>query len=253
MLKTKLRVAVAEDDNSTRKYIKDLLSKIDNVELIGDVANGNELIELVKNTDPDILFVDIEMPEIDGRTAVSRVIELGHNPYIIFLTGHNEFALDAFELSAIDYIVKPVRMSRLLKTFKKIYDLQEKSQQQMAEIKNILTSRDKIFIKTGSSVTFIDVDSIIMIERKNNKSIILTQDNKYETTENLMSLKNKLDFPQFFQSHKSFIVNLKHISQINPIGNRAYEIRFQQSPNTALISRLNAKTIFSLLNIPYNS
>lgn len=247
----KLRVVIAEDENNTRAYLVELISKIDNVEVIGDAYNGQELITLVKYLEPDILFVDIQMPEIDGLKAVNTIINDGYNPYVIFLTGYEEYALDAFDLCAVDYIMKPVTASRLKKAFDKIYSFYKRKELHLLEIKDILTYQKKIFIKTGSEITFIDVDSIIMVERQINKSIIYTKNSKYTTPDTLNSLEERLSSPEFFRSHKSFIVNLKYISRIKPIGNRTYEIVFQQIPNSALISRSKANTIFSLLNIPY--
>ena len=249
MSKSQLRVVIAEDDNQSRAYLRDLLSKVENVEVIGDAANGRELIKTVQELEPDVLFVDIEMPEVDGFNAVNSILDEGYNPYIIFLTGHDEFALEAFDLCAIDYIVKPVRLPRILKSFDKIRSFHKKQEQQFAEIKNILTSRDKIFIKTGSEITFIEVDSIIMLERESTKTIIYCKDTKFVTPDSLNSLEEKLCFPEFFRSHKSYIVNLKYISQLKSLGNRSYEILFQQAPFSALISRSKVDSIFSLLNI----
>ncbi|MDA8211172.1 MAG: LytTR family DNA-binding domain-containing protein [Clostridia bacterium] len=251
MLLTKFKTIIAEDDDDTRAYLKDLLSRIDNIELVGEVSNGRDLIELAKAMEPDLLLVDIEMPEVDGMKAVNAILDEGYNPYIVFLTGYNEFALDAFDLCAVDYIVKPVRFDRLKKTFEKINSFQKRQEEKPSEIKGVLTAKDKIFIKTGTALTFIDVDSIVMIEREKNKTVIYCKDNRYETYDTLNSLEEKLKFPEFFRSHRSFIVNLRYITQITPIGNRTYEVLFQQTSNSALLSRAKADKIFSLLNVPY--
>jgi DNA-binding LytR/AlgR family response regulator len=250
VLLTKFKTVIAEDDYETRAYLKNLLSRMDNIELVGDVANGRDLIELVKAKEPDLLLVDIEMPEVDGMKAVNAILDEGYSPYIVFLTGYNEFALDAFDLCAVDYIIKPIRFDRLKKTLEKINSFQKRQEEKLSEIKGILVSKSKIFIKIGPSLTFIDIEAIVMIERKNNKTVIYCKDNKYETYASLNSLEEKLKLPEFFRSHKSFIVNLKYITQINPIGNRPYEVLFQQASYSALISRAKVDTIFSLLNIP---
>lgn len=249
MLKSKLKVIIADDDEITKSYIKNLLSEINHVELVGEVGNGQELIEITKTLEPDVLLVDIGMPEVDGLNAVKYILDQGYEPYIIFLTGFDYFALNAFDLAALDYIVKPIRLSRLIKAFDKIAKLEEKAMYKFQGTKHLLTSRDKIFIKSGLSIILIDVDSIIMVEYKNKKSIIYCKDIKYETTETLKTLEKKLNFPQFFRSHTSFIVNIKYISQINSIGDRTYEIVFNQSFPSALISRANVAKVFSLLNI----
>lgn len=249
MLLTKFKTVIAEDDYETRAYLINLLSRMDNIELVGDVSNGRDLIELVKDKEPDLLLVDIEMPEVDGMKAVNAILDEGYSPYIVFLTGYNEFALDAFDLCAVDYIIKPIRFDRLKKTLEKITSFQKRQEEKLSKIKDILVSKSKIFIKTGPSLTFIDIDAIVMIERKNNQTVIYCKDNKYETYDSLTSLEEKLKLPEFFRSHKSFIVNLKHITQINPIGNRTYEVLFQQASYSALISRAKVDTIFSLLSI----
>lgn len=249
MLTTNFKVIIADDDSETRSYIKNLLSELNNVKLVGEVSNGKELIKIVKTLDPDVLLVDIEMPEMDGLNAVKSILDQDYNPYIIFLTGFDNFALNAFDLSAMDYIVKPLRFPRLKKAFDKIAKMKEKSALQLEEIKNTFTAREKIFIKSGSFVTFIDVDSIVMVERKNNKSIIYCKDTKYETAETLNALEKKLNFTHFFRSHKGFIVNLKYIKQIKAMANRTYEIIFHKSSLSALISRGKAEKFFFLLNV----
>lgn len=249
MLTSRFRTVIAEDDDETRSFLESLLSKMDNVALVAVVSSGIKLIKAVKETNPDLIFVDIEMPEMDGLKSVNMILDEGFSPYVVFLTGHAEFALDAFDLNAIDYITKPVRMPRLQKVFDKIKTFQEKEEKHLSEIKNILASRERIFIKTGLDLTFIDTDSIIMVEHQVNKSVIFCKESKHTTSESLNSLEKKLNFPEFFRTHKSYIVNLKHISQIKPLGNRSYEILFQNVPLKALISRSKVQNIFSLLNI----
>ncbi|KNZ68450.1 LytTR family two component transcriptional regulator [Thermincola ferriacetica] len=249
MFDSKYKVVLAEDNEQTRTDLKNILSQFDNVESIVAVSNGQQLVDKAKELDPDPIIVDVEMPELNGIEAVNIILDEGLYPYIIFLTGHSEFALQAFELNAIDYITKPVRIPRLQKAFDKIDAFQKKQEKKLAEIKSILTSREKIFIKTGSNIIFIDVDSIIMVEHKGNKSVIFCKDAEYCTAETLNSLEEKLNFPEFFRSHKGYIINLKYVSQIKPLGNRSYEISFQGINSKALISRSKAQNIFSMLNI----
>ena len=97
---------------------------------------------------------------------------------------------------------------------------------------------------------FIDIDSIVMLERQQNKTIIYCTAEKYISSESLQSLKEKLISPDFYHSHKSFIINTKYINQIYPIGNRTYEVLFSQSNNSALVSRSKINNLYSLLNVP---
>jgi len=242
-------VLVAEDEKETRDYIKNLLTQIYNVKLVGEVTNGKELVNAVNKLEPEVLLVDIEMPGMNGLAAVEAILKQDYDPYIIFLTGYDDFALDAFDLSAVDYIVKPVRLPRLQKAFEKISKLKAESMLQLEEIKNALTAAAKICIKSEQSFIFLDIDSVIMAERKKKETIIYCKDTRYETIEPLNNLEEKLKFPQFFRTHKSFIVNIKHVHKIIPLGNRTYEIKFHDLSNSALISRAKAKELFSLLNI----
>ncbi|MCL4365605.1 LytTR family DNA-binding domain-containing protein, partial [Patescibacteria group bacterium] len=240
MFTVKYKVLIAEDNEQTRLDLKNILSSFTQVESITTVADGQQLVDAAKAIDPDLIFVDVEMPTLNGLEAVNILLDEGLCPYIIFLTGHSDFALEAFELNAIDYITKPVRIPRLKKAFDKIDIFKKKQEKKLADIKNILTSRERIFIKTGSDITFIDVDSIVLIEYKDNKSFIYCKDIEYNTTEPLNSLEEKLNFPEFFRSHKGFIINLNYISQIKPLGNRNYEVSFLQTHIKALISRFRA-------------
>jgi len=196
-----------------------------------------------------LIIADIEMPEMDGLKAVNLILDEGLNPYIIFLTGHSEFALEAFELSAVDYIIKPVRAQRLRKAFEKLETFKKKQEKRLTEIKSILNSPEKIFIKTGTDLVFINTDSIVMVEHQGNKSVIFCRDIEYSTSEGLHSLEGKLAFPEFYRSHKGYIINLKYVSQIKKLGNRNFEVSFQHISAKALISRSKAQDIFRLLGI----
>jgi DNA-binding LytR/AlgR family response regulator len=249
MFKTIFKVIIVGNEYEKKPSLKKLLSEVNCAELVGEAGNENELINIVKKIEFDVLLVDIDMIGMDGFNLIQKILNLGYYPYIVLLSNFKRYALTAFDLGAIDYIIKPVHLARLIKTFNKITKLTKRSFQYGREFNTKLDTMDKIFIKSGAVIILIDIESIIMIERNGTKSTIYCKDNRYQTRETLRALEQKLHHPQFIRSHQAYIVNIKYIHKINPIGNRAYEIIFQkQSPN-AFVSRKKSKKLFSLLNI----
>lgn len=230
-----ITAVIAEDDIYNREFLKQILSK-ENINVIGEAANGYELIELSK-LNPMIIFADIEMPDMDGLTAVEKINGSYNNrPMIVFITGHAEYAVDAFDLCGFDYILKPFKPERVRKTLERVRNNISINSGNLNEIPKSSMISDKICIKVSNGLQFIGLENIIYIEKEGKKTIIHTDDNRFETNETINNLQKRLESSFFFRSHKCFLVNLKKIDKIIPWGKHSHLIRFTNSKTEVLIS-----------------
>jgi two-component system, LytTR family, response regulator len=239
-----LKIITADDNVTSRVLLSHFIHFLPQYKIVGEAVNGEELVRLVLEEKPDIALVDIDMPDLNGMEAVKICKQLVPDLQIIFITGYDEFAVEAFEISATDYIVKPIERTRLFHALEKARKLIELSRQNC-----LLKSKDKrLGIKSQSSILFLPLKDILFIEKENRKTVIHTSNERYETTETLSEIESKLD-DYFFKTHRSYIVNLKKIVKIEPAG-ETYLAHFLDSHKIAYISKLKINEVQKkILNI----
>lgn len=228
-----MKVIIAEDDKASRKLLRHFIEALPNYKIIGEATNGEELIRLVMNEKPNLALVDIEMPLLNGMEAIKSCKKLLPTLEVIFTTGHDDYALAAFDVSAVDYIVKPIDRDRLysaLERVEKSLNINEKT------IENDQSKKDKdIIIKKNNQITFLPQEEIIFIEKSDRKTFIHTNDHKYQTNEPLSYYENILD-DRFMVAHRSFIINLEKLSKVETVG-QMYKAHFKSYDEKAKVSK----------------
>jgi DNA-binding LytR/AlgR family response regulator len=254
-----LKVVVADDDELTCNLLGDLLSSFEGFSLIGKAGTGTDMLDLVRKTDPDVVLVDVQMPELDGLCAVYRLQEERPGIFIIFVTGHPKYAADAFNLNAGDYLVKPVdreRLSRALSKVKRLKKLEAicpggegSGQDELAAgIKNGIPQRDKLIFKIDGSLVIIDAESIFFVEGAGKKSVLHTNSSCFEICEQLSAVEKKLDPVMFFRCHKSYIINVQRVDKVIPYTTRSYDVIFREYPRKAAMRRDKFKEFCRIIN-----
>ncbi|MCY6957247.1 LytR/AlgR family response regulator transcription factor [Clostridium brassicae] len=232
-----LKVLICDDEFGMRTVLRKAVEKIDGFKIVGEAEDGEDVIELVEETRPNIVFLDIEMPKQSGVECAKKIADIDPKIIIIFATGYNEYMSEAFELYAFDYIVKPFKLERIYQTLQKIKDINKlKEEQSINKIIRHEKGLDKILIKNKEGLSFVDIKDIIMIQREDRSTVIYTIDNNYVTSEALSSLEEKLDKTQFFRSHKSYIINLSMIQKIYPYGRWTYIAKLRNTDKDALLT-----------------
>ena len=215
----KKRVLIVDDEPLARESLALALSKFEDVVIQGECSDGFEAVKTIQKARPDIVFLDIQMPKLDGFDVLEL---LGENPpHIVFVTAYDEYALKAFESYALDYILKPVRPERLQKTFDKINKrLPDASAQPMGELVadhlGQHTPLARILVRDRANVFIIAVGDIIFIEAQGDYVSIRTRERSYLKKETLARLEKLLDTRQFVRIHRSHILNINHLSKIEP-------------------------------------
>jgi two-component system, LytTR family, response regulator len=224
-----LRILIAEDDTSSRKLLRHFIASLPNYTVVGEAEDGEELIGFVTKEKPDIALVDIGMPLLNGMEAVKSCKELFPSMQVIFITGHDEYALEAFDVKAVDYILKPIERNRLYSA------LERASQAANIRVNKEPRVQKELMIKQQKNMIFIPLDEIIFIERLDRKSVIHTVKDTFETNEALSSLEETLD-SRFMISHRSYIINVERLTRIEASG-QMYKAYFKDYNETARISK----------------
>lgn len=211
-----IKVLVADDELPARGELKYQLSAMPNINVIGECANGKEVIAFLE-THPqvDLLFLDIEMPIMNGLDAAKKIMHMNHSVKIVFATGYSQFALQAFELEAFDYILKPYDEERIAKTIQRLSDsiTQRESGEAPGEI---ITTSSKISLQTGSdTIMLTPAKEIILIStEKSDNTLFYTTEGIIRSKMTLRDAETLLADQGFFRTHKGYIVNLSMIYKI---------------------------------------
>jgi two-component system, LytTR family, response regulator len=238
-----LKVVIAEDDFSSKTLLSYFIELLSEYKVVGEASNGKELIEVVQKVKPDIVLVDIHMPLLNGVEAAKMCKEMLPSLQVIFTTGSEEFAVEAFNISAIDYIVKPIEKVRLFIALEKA----KQSLQLHARTETKPVIKNKLAIKSNQAILYITIEDILYIEKEGRKSILHTEEGRYESLESLQELEDRLpDF--FFKTHRSYLVNLRKIIKIKPFG-ETYIAEFTVPEKFASISKLKIHEVQRLMGI----
>ena len=243
----KIRVLIADDNESMRLIERKMIGKVEGFDLVGEARDGVECIELVEKLRPQIVFLDVEMP---GRTGVecARIIQdMDPGIILIFATAHDDYMGDAFEVYAFDYLVKPFKVSRVIQTLERARDRlyperDEAPLPHTAAPRTPARTSGRMMLHHRDGVTFINMLDIVLVQRENRATVIYTAGStpesggRYVTADSLAETEARLDPAVFFRCHKSYIINLNHISNITPYGRWTYVVRLTGITQDALIT-----------------
>lgn len=234
-----IRIAIADDDSGMRLVMKKIIEKSGGYELIGEAENGEEMLKLFDQEHPQAVILDVEMPLMDGIQCARAIQDRDPLTVVIFATGHEQYMGDAFEVYAFDYLLKPFKVERALRTLELI-KMRLAGQDPASLPKRSAPVRpapERLMLRHKDGVAFIDLDSILLIQREERMSVIYTEDGeKYITSDSLSELEERLPDDTFFRSHKSYIVNIDHIVSITPYGRWTYVVKLRGTQHDALIT-----------------
>jgi DNA-binding LytR/AlgR family response regulator len=223
-----LKVLIVDDEKYIRDELKCFLNEYDDIEICGESGEGEEAIELAKSLKPDIVFLDIHLHDISGMLVAEKMLEVDTPPYIVFATAYDEYAIQGFQLNAVDYILKPFLEERIKLTIERIRkNIQlirhNKKSNEVSENKKI--SLDKLCVKQNNKLILVDTSCIQYIQSINNIIIVNTIDGVYNSNYSLKELEDRLKKIKFIRTHKSYIINLDFIDEIIPWFNYTYKIK----------------------------
>ncbi len=202
-----MKAIIIDDERLARKELTSLLNNFPQIEIIAECDNAEEAIDKVDNLKPDVIFLDIHMPGKDGFGVLE---ELDYLPNVIFVTAYDEYAIKAFEVNALDYLLKPIQTERLEEAINKI------SKEKIITINDAdkLGLNDQVFVKDGDRCWFVKLKDVPMFESEGNYVRVFFGKNKPLILKSLNNLANKLDENVFFRANRKFIINLNWVENV---------------------------------------
>ena len=241
-----IKTLIADDDPGMRLVMRKLVQQAEGYELAGEAADGAELIRLYDALKPEVVLLDVEMPEMDGIECARAIQDRDPHTVLVFATGHEQYMASAFEVYAFDYLVKPFRVERAMETFRRIRErLRDdglgpvpSTFEAVAEPSvNPLSVPGRMMIRHREGVSFVDIPDIAMVMRENRTTVLLMKDGtRFIVGDGMAELDERLPDAIFFRTHKSYIVNLNLIESIQPYGRWTFIVKLKGLKEDALIT-----------------
>lgn len=238
------KALIIDDEQLARELIKNYLKDFSGIQLIGECENGFEGARLIAELKPDLVFLDIQMPKLNGFEMLELVDD---PPEIIFITAHNDFAIKAFEMNAVDYLLKPYSKERLLAAIDKATERLKAGQQKDETIRELIhqpltETLERIVVKSGSKIRVIPVDKIIYLEAQDDYIMIYTDEGKHLKQGTMKHYEDHLDHSAFIRVHRSYIVRVDQVVQIEPYTKETYMLKLKNG-TTLKVSRNGLKNL----------
>ncbi|MGB7393509.1 MAG: LytTR family transcriptional regulator DNA-binding domain-containing protein [Pricia sp.] len=225
---------IVEDSRLARNELKELLKKHPEIELLGEAENVDEGFALIQKTKPDLLFLDINMPEKDGFELLEMLDEV---PVTIFTTAYDEYAIKSFEYNALDYLLKPISEERFALAVGKVKSKLEKASKGSSEATERLTESSQIFIKDGEKCWLVKIGEISHFDIVGNYTRVFFQDQKPMLYKSLNQVEEKLPEQNFFRANRQQIINTNYVQNVVPWFNGKLKLTMQNGADVEVSRR----------------
>lgn len=257
----KIRALIVDDEQPARDELAYLLKSAPDVEVVGQGKNGIEAISLVRELSPDIVFLDVQIPGPDGFGVIKKLVEKKVPlPYFILVTAYDQYAVQAFEVNAIDYLLKPVARTRLDRTLAKARHAVETSEPAAEKIDRLVhmlernrhrPQKGKLVVKSGGRLHLVDSDEIIYASIEDGVISIVTRDlegqSNFRTVEELQASLNP---ETFWRVHRSYLININRIKEVVPWFKSSFQLKMDDRKQTEIpVSRAQTRKLREILNL----
>ncbi len=246
----KLRTLIVDDEAPARERLRRLLAGNELIELVGEARDGVEAVEMIEETSPHLVLLDIQMPVLDGFGVIEALQE---PPAIIFVTAYDEYAIRAFEVNALDYLLKPFSQERLNKAIERAHEELTSGQEFADRIGPLLESlreekryTERVAVREPDRILVLDVEEIDWIEARQGQVVVHVGQEEHVLARTLADLEARLDPTLFFRAHRSVIVNLDRVKEIIPWFAGSHKLRLTTRAEVDL-SRSRGKALREIL------
>ena len=250
---TPIKILIADDDAGMRLVMRRLVEQAEGYALAGEASDGAELIRLYDEHRPEVVLLDVEMPELSGIECARAIQDRDPRTVLVFATAHEEYMANAFEVYAFDYLVKPFRVERAMETFRRIRERLRGGAVAPMPLPEVVEAPGgvpsaaaepamppvpgRMMLRHREGVSFVDVPDIAMVMRENRATVLLMKDGaRYVVPDGMAELDERLPDEIFFRTHKSYIVNLNLIESIQPYGRWTFVVKLKGLREDALIT-----------------
>lgn len=229
-----IRTLLIDDEPLAIRELQTMLKDFSDIELIGTAENVTDAIQKIHTLQPQLIFLDINMP---GKSGFELLEELDHAPWVIFVTAYDEFAIKAFEVNALDYLLKPVNAQRLQGAVEKV---REKISQPAVEERSVSINK-RIFIKDGERCYFVPLSEVFLIESVGNYARFYYQHHKPLLHKSLNYLESRLPDTHFFRAGRQQIINIQFIKNISPYFNNTLQVELENGLKVDISQRQSVR------------
>lgn len=238
-----IRVLIADDEHLARERIRDLLADVQGFDVVGESADGSETVAAVRSLSPDLLFLDVQMPELDGFGVIEQ-LDPAAMPVILFLTAFDHYAVKAFDVHAIDYLLKPVDPGRFREAIERAREeIERRTERGVAEnLRKVLTEHsreeylERLVVKSGPRIVFLRIAEIDWIEAEENYVRIHSRSEKHLIRHTLSGMEKKLDPRRFARIARSTIVNAERVAEMEHLSKGEYLVVLKDGTRLPLSS-----------------
>lgn len=240
-----MRAIIVEDEYLAREELKYFIENYSKIEITNEFDDGIEVLKFIQNNEVEIIFLDINIPSLDGILLAKSISKFSIKPYIVFITAYKEHAAEVFEIEAFDYILKPYSESRIVSMLKKLENANSHEENNLN--KNSISN--KINLWKNEKIIVVDMDDIYYCTAAERITHVFTKNNEYSVSLSMSEFYDKLPKDKFFRCHRSYIVNINRIREIIPWFNNTYNLKLQDIDYEVPVSRSNIKEFKQIMNI----
>jgi DNA-binding LytR/AlgR family response regulator len=230
-MKDTYRALIVDDEPPARSELRFLLGRHPRIKVVGEATDADEALALAENLSYDVVFLDVSLPEMDGMEVAARLAEMAERPYVVFVTAYSEFAVKAFEVSAFDYLVKPVSERRIDQTVAKLLSVLDAIVRHEEEPPKKL---ERLAVSRGDKTVLLDLPQIYYFQAEGDYSRVFSRSGNFLASYSLKALEERLDPRSFFRCHRRYIVNLEQVGEIVSLPSNMYELRLRDERKTVL-------------------
>jgi two-component system LytT family response regulator len=240
-----MKVIIVDDERLARQELKSMLSTFPNMEIVSECSDAETAIEVINQMKPDVVFLDIQMP---GKTGFDVLEELTAVPHVVFVTAHDEFAIKAFEVNALDYLLKPVQPARLADAIKKLNENIQQDAGVKKQGEHVLSENDQVFVKDGEKCWFVKLSDVRLFESEGNYVRIYFNQNRPLILRSLNYLDERLDQKIFFRASRKHLINLRWVDSIEQWFNGGLMVKLKGGEQVE-ISRRQAVKLKEMMSL----
>ncbi|MGC2530805.1 MAG: response regulator [Candidatus Acidiferrum sp.] len=259
-----INTIIVDDEKPAREELAFLLKAFPEVSLIGQGKNGVEAVALIKEHSPDLVFLDVQMPGLDGFGVLKKLVERKMKmPHVVFATAFDQYAVQAFEVNAVDYVLKPFDKARIAKAIqraRKMLDTQTTTAERLVQLEQLVTQigaaksspqKIKILVNSQQRLLLVNGDDIIFATTEGSSIVVVTRDLEGATNyRTLEELNSALDSESFLRPHRSFLINTQHIKEVVPWFNSTFILKMNDKKTTEVpVSRVHARRLRELFKL----
>lgn len=241
----KISCIIIDDEQLARDLLKEYLGELENIEIIGECSKGSEAVDKIDELKPDLIFLDVQMP---GMTGFDVLDEIDHDPHVIFTTAYDQYAIQAFEKNAVDYLLKPLDQERFKLSIDRAINRMQMEQNNVGELLRNMKTENKtsydshIFVQKSEKLLNLPIEDIVYLEASGDYTILSTKTDQFVSSSGIGKLEEILNPEIFIRVHRSTIINISYLKEIEKHFNGGMVVKMQNGKSFP-VSRTYAKLI----------